>query len=119
MFCIELDNTLIFPAKHFVTTEDKKDSAIIVLKQSLKNWLPKLKNPIYQERIKQRVAHDLEMINEVGYCSGIENYSAILMVRSCWCKLHFVYLISLAMIFLLIIDESHIALTTITGYVCR
>ena len=72
----ELDNTLIFPAKHFVTTEDKKKAAIESIKSELEQYSPTVENPLYRERIERRVAHDLELIQEVGFCSGIENYSS-------------------------------------------
>ena len=72
----ELDNTLIFPAKHFVTTQEMKDAALHSIQTELDEWLPQVANPIYRERIRQRVSHDLEMIKQTGYCSGIENYSA-------------------------------------------
>jgi len=71
----QLDNALIFPAKHFVTTEQKKKSALISIKAELDEYVPTIKNPIYRERIQQRVTHDLEMLKEIGYCSGVENYS--------------------------------------------
>ena len=70
------DSTIIFPAKHFVTTEDQLKQAAESIKNELLEWAPTISNPIYRERIEKRVAHDLEMLQEVGYCSGIENYSA-------------------------------------------
>ena len=70
-----LDNTLFFPAKHFVTTERKKKSALASIQAELKSYAPTIENPLYRERIQQRIGHDLEMLQEVGYCSGIENYS--------------------------------------------
>jgi len=110
----ELDNTLIFPAKHFVTTEQKKRAAIESIKAELAQYAPTLKNPIYKERIEQRVAHDLEMIKEVGYCSGIENYSAHFEGRKKgeppFCLFDF-----FDKDFLLIVDESHIAIPQLHG----
>jgi len=110
----ELDNALIFPAKHFVTTEEKKRAALISIQAELDSYAPTLKNPIYRERIKQRVAHDLEMLQEVGYCSGVENYSIHFDGRSSgeapYCLLDF-----LGDDFLLIIDESHIAIPQLHG----
>ena len=73
---LELDNTLIFPAKHFVTTQEKKDMAVNSIQAELDTWLPEFKNPLYHERLKARVTHDIEMIRERGHCAGIENYSA-------------------------------------------
>lgn len=109
-----LDNTLIFPAKHFVTTDEKKKIAIESIKKELENYAPTLKNPIYRERIEKRVANDIEMIEQIGYCSGIENYSAHFEGRvkdaAPYCLFDF-----FGDDFLLIIDESHIAIPQLHG----
>lgn len=110
----ELDNTIIFPAKHFVTTEDRKESAIESIKTELENWLPQVTNPLYRERIKQRVSHDLEMIEQTGYCSGIENYSVHFDGRK---KNGHPYSLFdfFPDDFLLVIDESHMAIPQLRG----
>lgn len=121
-----LDNTLIFPAKHFVTTEEKKNAALASIASELADYAPTLANPIYRERIQQRVGHDLEMLKEVGYCSGIENYSVhfdgrlLPALRSSqgerssgqapYCLFDF-----FDQDFLLIVDESHIAIPQLRG----
>ncbi|MDR3550727.1 MAG: excinuclease ABC subunit UvrB [Candidatus Babeliales bacterium] len=109
-----LDNTLLFPAKHFVTTEQAKNSAIKSIQAELDEWAPQLTNPIYHERIKTRVAHDLEMLTEVGYCSGIENYSVHFDGRTSgqkpYCLFDF-----FGDDFLLIVDESHVAIPQLRG----
>lgn len=111
---LELDDTRIFPAKHFVTTNDQKERAIQSIKQELESYLPQLNNPLYQERLKARVMHDIEMIQEKGHCAGIENYSihfdGRLPGEQPYCLLDF-----LGKDFLLIIDESHIALPQLRG----
>lgn len=111
---MNLDNTLIFPAKHFVTTEEKKQAAITSIKKELNEWAPTMPNALYQERIRQRVAHDVEMLEEVGFCSGIENYSVHfdgrLPGQTPYCLFDF-----FSDEFLLIIDESHIALPQLKG----
>ncbi len=111
---LELDNTLIFPAKHFVTTQEKKDAAIKSIQAELDSWLPELKNPLYQERLKARVTHDIEMIRERGHCPGIENYSSHFEGRmpgdAPYCLLDF-----FGKDFLMVIDESHIALPQLRG----
>ncbi len=111
---MKLDNTIIFPAKHFVTTQEKKDAAVGRIQTELEDWAPQLPNPLYQERIRQRVTHDIEMIKEVGYCSGIENYSIHFDGRMTgeqpYCLLDF-----FGKDFLLIIDESHIAIPQLRG----
>jgi excinuclease ABC subunit B len=109
-----LDNTLIFPAKHFVTTEEKKNAALVSIAAELEEYAPTLSNPIYRERLQQRVGHDLEMLAEVGYCSGIENYSVHfdgrLPGQPPFCLFDF-----FDQDFLLIIDESHIAIPQLRG----
>jgi excinuclease ABC subunit B len=110
----ELDNTVVFPARHFVTTQDAKNRALLSIQTELDEWLPHVANPIYHDRIKQRVSHDLEMIDQTGYCSGIENYSVHFDGRR---KDGHPY--SLFDFFpddyLLIIDESHMALPQLRG----
>lgn len=111
---LELDNTLIFPAKHFVTTQEKKDMAVNSIQAELDTWLPEFKNPLYHERLKARVTHDIEMIRERGHCAGIENYSAHFEGRAPgeppYCLLDF-----FGGDFLCIVDESHIALPQLRG----
>lgn len=110
----ELDNTVIFPAKHFVTTQERKDAALHSIKTELDMWLPQVTNPLYRERIKQRVSHDLEMIEQTGYCSGIENYSSHFDGRK---KDGHPYSLFdfFPEDFLLIIDESHMAVPQLRG----
>jgi len=109
----ELDNTLIFPAKHFVTTRERIDAAIRSIKAESEEYIPKLSNPIYAERLKTRVAHDLEMLDEIGFCPGIENYSIHFDGRKTgeppFCLFDFFD------DFLLVVDESHIALPQLRG----
>lgn len=110
----ELDNVLIFPAKHFVTTPEKQERAIQSIQAELEAWLPKMENPLYRDRLDRRVHHDLEMLQETGYCSGIENYSVHFDGRVSgqppFCLFDF-----FPQDFLLIIDESHIAVPQLRG----
>ena len=110
----ELDNTIIFPARHFVTTLDMKEKALASIKAELDEWLPHVENPLYRERIRQRVSHDLEMIDQTGYCSGIENYSAHFDGRQ---KNGHPYSLFdfFPDDFLLVIDESHMAVAQLRG----
>ena len=111
---MDLDNTVIFPAKHFVMPKDRMDAAIKSIEQELENYKASIGNPIYRERIENRVRHDIEMLQEVGYCSGIENYSVHFDGRDNgqppFCLFDF-----FPKDFLLIIDESHIALPQLRG----
>lgn len=110
----QLDNTVIFPAKHFVMTPTARDKAILSIQKELNAQLPRMDNPIYRERLKMRVSHDLEMLQESGYCSGIENYSAHFDGRITgqppFCLFDF-----FGDDFLTIIDESHIAIPQLRG----
>lgn len=111
---MNLDNTLIFPAKHFVSTEHSKERAMASIQAELRDYAPTVENPLYKERIERRVAHDIELLNEVGYCSGIENYSSHFEGRSAdeapFCLFDF-----FPKDFLLILDESHMALPQLRG----
>jgi len=74
----EMDKAVIFPAKHFVTTAEKMEAAQIKIKEELKIRLETLRaeNKLLEaQRIEMRTNFDLEMMQEIGYCSGIENYS--------------------------------------------
>jgi excinuclease ABC subunit B len=110
----ELDNTIIFPAKHFVTTQEAKDAALHSIEAELQEWLPQVENPIYRERIRQRVMHDLEMIDQTGYCSGIENYSVHFDGRKSGEKPYSLFDF-FPDDFLLVIDESHMAIPQLRG----
>ena len=109
-----IDHTIIFPAKHFVTTEKRFQAAVETIKAELFEWAPTITNPLYKERIEKRVAHDLEMLQEVGYCSGIENYSAHFDGRTSGEKPHSLFDF-FEEDFLIVIDESHMALPQLRG----
>ncbi|MCF7799517.1 excinuclease ABC subunit UvrB [Candidatus Babeliales bacterium] len=110
----KIDNILIFPAKHFLTTKEKMNKAIENIKSDLAIESSNIQNPLYRERLITRVNHDIEMLKETGYCSGIENYSRYfdgrLPGQAPYCLFDF-----FDKDFLLIIDESHIAIPQLTG----
>lgn len=112
---MNLDNTVVFPAKYFVTPQDRIDAAVGSIRSELNEYAPTLKNPVYQERLRQRVSHDIEMLQEVGYCSGIENYSVHFDGRSTGQKPYTLFDFYTDKDFLLIIDESHIAVPQLHG----
>jgi excinuclease ABC subunit B len=111
---MEIDNTLILPAKHFVTPEDRYEAAMRAIRADLDTSVMRLSKEVYRERLTQRVMHDLEMLRETGYCSGIENYSVYFDGRNTgeapYCLLDF-----FPSDFLCIIDESHIAVPQLRG----
>ena len=104
----------IFPAKHYITDDNSRSRAIDSIKRELDNWLPNLPSELERQRLIQRTKYDLEMIEEFGYCSGIENYSRHLDGRAPgqppYCLLDF-----FGDDFLLVIDESHVTLPQLHG----
>ncbi len=103
----------LFPAKHFVISDIKRQRAIESIKQELKEKLPSL-GVIEAHRLKQRTLYDIEMIEETGFCKGIENYSRHFDGRKPgekpYCLLDY-----FPNDFLMIIDESHRTLPQIHG----
>ncbi|MFH1187960.1 MAG: excinuclease ABC subunit UvrB [bacterium] len=71
----ETDEIFIFPANPFIFMEDQNKAAIVSIRKELEEELKKIKDPLISHRLKQRVNYDLEMIKELGFCNGIENYS--------------------------------------------
>lgn len=111
---MELDNTLVFPAKYFVINDTVKNRAIVSIEKELRDYVKTLHNPLYRERIEQRVRHDIELMKEVGYCSGIENYSYHFYEPGMYQK-PFTLLDFFPEDFLLVVDESHIAIPQLRG----
>ena len=103
----------IFPAKHYIIAKDVKEKAIKSIRKELKETLPKL-NELERQRLEMRTKYDLEMIEELGYCSGIENYSRHFDGRMsgepAFCLLDF-----FGDDFTLVIDESHVTLPQLHG----
>jgi excinuclease ABC subunit B len=100
-----LDKIKLFPAKQFVIDEDKTKATLPKIREELNQRLTEL--PLLEsERLKKKVNYDLEMIEEVGYCNGIENYSRIFDGREPGQAPH-VLLDYFPKDFLLVIDESH------------
>lgn len=108
-------DTVIFPAKNFVTSQDVKNKALVAIKQELEDYLPTMENPIFAERLRRRVTNDLEMIEETGFCTGIENYSAYFDGRTPGSAPFCLFDFFKKDDFLLIVDESHIAIPQLGG----
>lgn len=110
----ELDTIKVFPAKHYIIDDQSRKVAVESIKRELEEWVPELPTELEKQRIRSRVGYDLEMIQELGYCSGIENYSRHFDGRlpGCppYCLLDF-----FGEDFLLIIDESHVTIPQIHG----
>ena len=108
-----MDYYYVFPATHFVTPEEDMKKAIESIKVELEERLPKL-DMIAAHRLKQRTLYDIEMMEEVGYCKGIENYSAHLEGRKSG-KKPFCLLDYFPQDFLMFIDESHRTIPQVHG----
>jgi len=111
------DQVDIYPAKHFVTSHDKLMAAIEDIKVELEERLNELRSRgklLEAQRLEARTNYDIEMLNEVGYCTGVENYSRHLQRRAPgstpWTLLDY-----FPDDFLLFIDESHMTLPQIRG----
>ncbi len=107
----------IFPAKHFITPEESLEVAISHIEVELDErvaWFKENDKLLEAQRIEQRTKYDLEMLREVGYCSGIENYSRHLALRAAgdrpWCLLDY-----FPPDYLMVIDESHMTIPQVRG----
>lgn len=104
---------LLLPAKHFVVADETRENALASIQAELEEHAPKLK-PLERQRLEQRTNYDLEMIKELGYCSGIENYSRHFDGREPgqrpYCLLDY-----FPDDFLIFIDESHVTLPQLRG----
>ena len=107
----------IFPASHFVTSEDKLEKALENIKIELKDRIQFFKDnnkPLEAERIEQRTNYDLEMLSETGFCRGVENYSRHLSGKkegeAPTCLIDF-----FPKDFLLVVDESHVTIPQVRG----
>jgi excinuclease ABC subunit B len=113
----EIQEVNIFPAKHFITDEEKLRQAIADIEEELNEQVSTFKKHgklLEAQRIEQRCKYDLEMLREIGYCSGIENYSRHLDQRPVnsppWTMMDY-----LPQDYLLILDESHMTVPQIRG----
>jgi excinuclease ABC subunit B len=100
-----VDEVVLYPARQYVVPEEKQDRALRQIRQELEERLPMLP-PLEAQRLKQRTNYDLEMIREVGFCSGMENYSRHFDGRSSG-EPPFTLMDYFPKDCLLIIDESH------------
>jgi excinuclease ABC subunit B len=113
----ELEDLQIFPAKHFVTPEEKRENALADIEAELEEELARLQTQgklLEAQRLEQRTRYDMEMIREVGYCSGIENYSRHLQQRPAgsppWTLMDY-----FPADYLLVVDESHMTIPQVRG----
>lgn len=111
----EVDSIPIYPAKYFVSNKEKMKQAILTIEAELEEQLKLLRSQdklVEAQRLEQRTRFDIEMMKEVGYCSGIENYSRHMDAREPgsrpYCLLDY-----FPEDFLLVIDESHVTIPQI------
>ncbi len=113
----ERDVIDIYPAKHFVTSRDKLEAAVVEIENELERRLAELRargKDLEAQRLEHRTRYDIEMLRETGYCAGVENYSQPLGGRppgsTPWTLMHY-----LPDDYLLILDESHMAVPQLRG----
>jgi excinuclease ABC subunit B len=103
----------IYPAKHYLIAKDVREKAVKSIRTELESRLPEL-NELEKQRLEMRTKYDLEMIEELGYCSGIENYSRHFDGRKAgekaFCLMDF-----FGDDYLMVIDESHVTLPQLHG----
>ena len=112
-----LQHAMIFPASHYVVSGDKLEDAISELQQELAERVAFFEGNnqfIEAQRIAQRTNYDIEMLREIGMCSGIENYSRVLARRAPGSR-PYTLLDHFPEDFLLIVDESHVTLPQVGG----
>ncbi len=112
-----LQRYMIFPAKHFVVGQDKMDVALSKIKSELDERIAELNSMgklLEAQRLEQRTRFDIEMLQEMGYCPGVENYSMHLSGRK-WGEKPYSLLKYFPEDFLTIIDESHVTVPQIRG----
>lgn len=112
-----VSETVIYPAVHYLADDDNTDESIRMIREELKERLGELysQNKLVEaQRLEQRVNYDIEMIKEMGYCSGIENYSRILERREKGTP-PATLLDYFREDFLVVIDESHVTIPQLKG----
>lgn len=111
------DKLIVYPAKHFVTTKDKLERAALSIEEELRERLKYFKKEgkhLEAQRLEERTKYDLEMLIEVGYCSGIENYSRHISGRKSG-EPPATLLDYFPSDFLMFIDESHVTIPQLRG----
>lgn len=111
------ESVVIYPAVHYIAYDENEDETIQMIRTELKNRVAELESQnkiLESQRLQQRVKYDIEMIKEMGYCSGIENYSRIIERRPVG-SAPATLLDYFRGDFLTVIDESHVTLPQLKG----
>ena len=112
-----LSYTAIFPATHYAVSDDRREAALQEIEREMVERVEYFKSQnklIEAQRIEERTKYDLEMLREVGFCSGVENYSRVLSGRPAGSTPH-TLLDYFPKDYLMIIDESHVTLPQVRG----
>ena len=107
----------IFPASHFVTTEEKLNVALVNIEKELEEQLAKFKSEnklLEYQRLEERTKYDLEMLKETGFCRGVENYSRQLALKGPG-ETPYTLIDFFGDDFLMVIDESHVTIPQVRG----
>ena len=111
------ESVMIYPAVHYISYDENEDETIAMIRAELKSRVAELESEnkiLESQRLQQRVKYDIEMIKEMGYCSGIENYSRIIERRPVG-SAPATLLDYFQSDFLTVIDESHVTLPQLNG----
>ena len=117
----EVQHAAIYPASHYVTPKDKMQTAIQEIREEMEQrvaWFKENEKFVEAQRIEQRTRYDMEMMEEIGFCSGIENYSRVLSGREPG-SAPYTLMDYFPKDFLMIIDESHVTIPQVRAmYAC-
>ncbi len=112
-----LSYAAVYPATHYAVSDDKREAALAEIEQEMKDraaWFRSQDKLIEAQRIEERVKYDLEMLREVGFCSGVENYSRVLSGRAPG-STPYTLLDYFPDDYILFVDESHVTLPQVRG----
>jgi len=113
----KLSHAYIYPASHYATTSEKTERAIVTIEEELEERLDELnkENKLLEaQRLEQRTRYDIEMLKEIGFCSGIENYSRHLSQREPGSR-PYTLIDYFPKDFVLMVDESHVSIPQVGG----
>ncbi|MBQ4120373.1 MAG: DEAD/DEAH box helicase family protein, partial [Clostridia bacterium] len=107
----------VFPASHYATTEERREAALLEIEREMEERVAEFKannQYIEAQRIEERTRYDLEMLREIGFCSGVENYSRVMSGREPG-STPYTLLDYFPKDFVLFVDESHVTLPQVRG----
>ncbi len=112
-----LNYVSIFPATHYAVSDDRREEALVEIERELEeriDWFRSQNMLLEAQRIEERTRYDLEMLREIGYCSGVENYSRVMSGREAG-STPYTLLDYFPKDFLMFVDESHVTLPQVKG----